>query len=160
MTSVVTGAFGYIGRYIARRLLELGEEVRTITTHPNKPNPFGHSVKAFAYRFQEPDELTSSLHGASTLYNTYWVRFEYGRATFRQAVQNTITLFDCAKKAGIERIVHVSVTHASDETDLPYYKGNYSFALLVWSISRVWRVWLIFGNALISLAFAEIPMEK
>jgi uncharacterized protein YbjT (DUF2867 family) len=124
MTSVVTGAFGYIGRYIARHLLELGEEVRTITTHPDKPNPLGHSVKAFSYRFQEPDELTSSLRGASTLYNTYWVRFEYGRATFRQAVRNTVTLFDCAKKAGIEKIVHISVTHASDETDLPYYKGK------------------------------------
>lgn len=124
MTSVVTGAFGYIGRYIARHLLELGEDVRTITTHPDKPNPFGQDVKAFFYRFHEPDELTSSLRGASTLYNTYWVRFEYGHITFRQAVHNTATLFDCARKAGIEKIVHISVTHATDETDLPYYKGK------------------------------------
>jgi uncharacterized protein YbjT (DUF2867 family) len=124
MTAVVTGAFGYIGRYIARHLLELGEDVRTITTHPDKPNPFGHSVKAFPYRFHEPDELTSSLRGASTLYNTYWVRFEYGGVTFGQAVHNTVTLFDCARKAGIEKIVHMSVTHASDKTDLPYYKGK------------------------------------
>ncbi|MGO9567583.1 MAG: hypothetical protein ACLP5H_08590 [Desulfomonilaceae bacterium] len=37
---------------------------------------------------------------------------------------------------------------------------NYSFALLVWSIPRVWRVCLIFGDELISRAFAEIPREK
>ena len=124
MASVVTGAFGYIGRYIARHLLELGEDVRTITTHPAKPNPFGHLVKASSYHFREPEKLTSSLRGASTLYNTYWVRFEYGSATFRQAVRNTVTLFDCAKKAGIEKIAHISVTHASDDTTLPYYKGK------------------------------------
>lgn len=39
--NVVTGAFGYIGRYIVRHLLDVGEQVKTVTTHPDKPNPFG-----------------------------------------------------------------------------------------------------------------------
>lgn len=124
MTSVVTGAFGYIGKYITRRLLEGGERVTTITTHPDKPNPFGDAVRAFPYNFDRPDELAASLSGASTLYNTYWVRFEYAGLTFRQAVQNTITLFECAKKAGVEKIVHISVTHASADSALPYYAGK------------------------------------
>lgn len=124
MASVVTGAFGYIGRYIARRLLDLGEQVKTVTTHPDKPNPFGNAVAAFPYNFDRPDELTASLRGASTLYNTYWIRFEYGGMTFRQAVQNTITLFACAKKAGIRKIVHVSVTQAPAGSGLPYYAGK------------------------------------
>lgn len=122
--NVVTGAFGYIGKYIAHHLLELGEPVRTITTHPNKPNPFGSAVHAFPYNFDRPDDLVACLRGASTLYNTYWIRFEYGGATFRQAVQNTATLFECARKAGIEKIVHISVTQASVHSDLPYYKGK------------------------------------
>jgi NADH dehydrogenase len=122
--NVVTGAFGYIGRYIARHLLERGEPVRTITTHPNKPNPFGGAVEAFPYNFDRPDELTATLRGASTLYNTYWVRFEYGGATFRQAVANTATLFECAKRAGVERIVHISVTRVSPDSRLPYYAGK------------------------------------
>jgi hypothetical protein len=33
---VVTGAFSYIGKYIARHLLDSGRQVRTITTHPDK----------------------------------------------------------------------------------------------------------------------------
>ena len=122
--NVVTGAFGYIGRYIARHLLGLGEQVKTVTTHPDKPNPFGNAVEAFPYNFDRPDRLIASLRGASTLYNTYWIRFEYGGATFQQAVQNTVTLFDCAKKAGIKKIVHISVTHASVESRLPYYNGK------------------------------------
>ncbi len=124
MASVVTGAFGYIGKYIARCLLQQEEQVTTITTHPNKPNPFGNAVKAFPYNFDRPDELTANLRGASTLYNTYWIRFEYGGATFRQAVNNTATLFDCAKNAGIRKIVHISVTHASPQSRLPYYAGK------------------------------------
>ncbi len=121
---VVTGAFGYIGRYITRHLLESGESVRTITTHPDKPNPFGAAVQAFPYNFERPDELTSSLRGAATLYNTYWVRFEYGGSTFQQAVQNTATLFKCARRAGVRRIVHISVTNASLESGLAYYRGK------------------------------------
>jgi uncharacterized protein YbjT (DUF2867 family) len=123
MSSVVTGAFGYIGRSIAQHLLDQGESVRTVTTHPNKPNPFGRAVQAFPFDFDRPDELVEHLRGAATLYNTYWVRFEYGGATFQQAVANTRILFDCAKKAGIERIVHISVTHAAD-SPLPYYVGK------------------------------------
>jgi uncharacterized protein YbjT (DUF2867 family) len=121
--NVVTGAFGYIGKYITRHLLEQGESVRTITTHPDKPNPFGDAVKAFPLNFAQPDALTENLHGASVLYNTYWIRFPYGGATFEQAVQNTATLFNCAKEAGVRRIVHISVTHSTD-SDLPYYRGK------------------------------------
>lgn len=122
--NVVTGAFGYIGRYIARRLLESGEAVRTITTHPDKPNPFGGAVEAFPYSFEQPDELVARLRGATALYNTYWIRFEHGGMTFQQAVRNTHTLFECARQAGVKRIIHISVTNASLESRLPYYRGK------------------------------------
>ncbi len=122
--TVVTGAFGYIGKYITRRLLEQGEAVRTITTHPDKPNPFGEAVQAFPLNFDRQDDLIENVRGASTLYNTYWIRFPYDGATFEQAVQNTATLFRCAKEAGVRKIVHISVTQASIKSDLPYYRGK------------------------------------
>ncbi len=147
--NVVTGAFGYIGKYIARRLLESGERVKTVTTHPDKPNPFGEAVEAFPYNFDRPDELIACLRGASTLFNTYWIRFEYGGATFRQAVKNSAVLFDCAKKAGITKIVHISVTHAAVESRLPYYsgKGLQERALVDSGVSyQIVRPTLVFGR--------------
>lgn len=123
-TDVVTGAFGYIGKYIARRLLDSGRRVRTVTTHPAKENPFGNDVRAFPFHFDSPELLTEHLRGARTLYNTYWIRFEYGGATFAQAVENTRTLFQCAERAGVEKIVHISVTQASEPSRLPYYRGK------------------------------------
>src|SRR5665648_163224 len=121
---VVTGSFGYIGKYITRHLLELGTEVRTITTHPDKPNPFGSRVQAFPYNFEDPASLIRSLTGATTLFNTYWIRFAYGDLTYQHALENTRTLFQCAKNAGIQKIVHISVTQASINSDLPYYNGK------------------------------------
>ncbi|MDR2401476.1 MAG: NAD-dependent epimerase/dehydratase family protein [Deferribacteraceae bacterium] len=35
----VTGAFGYSGKYLAKRLLYAGEEVITLTNSPNRPKP-------------------------------------------------------------------------------------------------------------------------
>jgi NADH dehydrogenase len=121
---VVTGAFGYIGRYVARELLSRGERVRTITTHVDKPNPFGPAVEAFPYAFDDPAALTASLRGATALYNTYWVRFDHGDSSFEKAVRNTEVLFRCAREAGVARIVQVSVTRCSAGSKLPYYAGK------------------------------------
>lgn len=121
---IVTGAFGYIGRYITAQLIADGRQVRTITTHVNKPNPFGSQVEAFPYNFTEPKRLIESLKGADTLYNTYWIRFEHDGQTFDQAVNNTKILFECAVRAGIKKVVHISVTQASVESPLPYYAGK------------------------------------
>jgi len=120
----VTGAFGYIGKYITKALLGRGGEVRTITTHPNKPSSFGATVKAFPYHFDDRDRLAQSLAGVETLYNTYWVRFPFDGQTYESALANTRTLFQCAQRAGVKRIVHISVTRASIHSDLPYYKGK------------------------------------
>jgi len=121
---VVTGAFGYSGRYIAARLLEKGHEVSTITNSPNRKNPFGGRVGASPFHFDEPARLVESLRGAEALYNTYWVRFNYGEFSHGLAVDNTIKLFSAAREAGVRRIVHVSITNPSEQSDLDYFRGK------------------------------------
>jgi uncharacterized protein YbjT (DUF2867 family) len=122
--NVITGAFGYTGKYITLRLLALGKEVRTLTGHPNKPNPFGEQVKVFPFNFDKPAELVKSLEGATTLYNTYWIRFSHGSMTFEQAVENTKKLIHAAEEAGVQRIVHVSITNPAKTSRLPYFRGK------------------------------------
>lgn len=122
--SAVTGAFGFTGKYITRRLLTMGERVRTLTGHPDRPNPFRGQIEIASLAFDRPAELVKTLRGASTLYNTYWVRFERGSVTFHGAVQNTLTLFHAAREAGVQRIVHVSITNPSLDSPLPYFRGK------------------------------------
>lgn len=122
--SVVTGAFSYTGKYIARRLLALGRRVRTLTGHPRRHDPFGGQVSVAPLSFEKPAELVESLRGAVTLYNTYWIRFERGNVTFAKAVENSRTLLRAAKEAGVKRIIHISVTNPSQDSPLPYYRGK------------------------------------
>jgi len=121
---VVTGAFGYTGKYITERLLSMGRGVRTLTGHPNRRNPFGDRVDVARFEFEDRAKLAKSLGGADTLYNTYWVRFPYGAMTFETAVRNTETLIGAAGDAGVRRIVHVSITKASEDSPFPYFRGK------------------------------------
>ena len=121
---MVTGAFGYSGKYIAQRLLDKGHTVQTITNSVNRQNPFGEKIKVSAFNFDNPEKLTQSLQGTAVLYNTYWVRFNHKTFTFANAVQNTRTLINCAKNAGVQRIVHISITNPSVESNLEYFKGK------------------------------------
>jgi uncharacterized protein YbjT (DUF2867 family) len=124
MRIAVTGAFGYSGRYIAKRLLEAGHEVITLTNSVNRPNPFGERVRAVPFNFEEPDKLRASLRGVDALVNTYWVRFNHRLFTHEQAVANTKVLFSAAKAAGAQRIVHVSITNPDRRSELPYFRGK------------------------------------
>ena len=122
--AVVTGAFSYTGRYVTRRLLDEGVRVRTLTRSPDAEDPFGGRVEVASLDFSDPDGLCGSMQGAGVFYNTYWVRYAHGRITFDLAVENTRTLFEAAKSAGVGRIVHFSVTNPSSESDLPYFRGK------------------------------------
>lgn len=121
---LVTGAFGFSGQYIARRLLEKGHTVRTLTNSPESENPFGAQIAARAYHFDDPPKLAESLRGATVLYNTYWVRFNYPGFSHADAVQNTLRVFAAAREAGVRRVVHVSITNPSEDSPLEYFRGK------------------------------------
>jgi len=120
----VTGAYSYTGKYIARRLLERGDQVITLTNHPNRSNPFAGRVFAFPLDFKQQDQLIASLNGIDTLFNTYWVRFDRGKNTQARAVKNTQVLIDAASKAKVKQIVHISITNPSLTSSLPYFRGK------------------------------------
>ncbi len=121
---VVTGAFGYSGRYIAARLLEAGVRVRTITNSPERASALRGRIKAYPFHFDEPGKLVESLRGATVLYNTYWVRFNAREFRHSIAVDNTLTLFQAAKEAGVTRVVHISITNPSEDSPLEYFHGK------------------------------------
>lgn len=123
-TDLVTGAFSYSGAQIAGRLLDAGHSVRTLTYHPDRPHPLRASIEALEYRFDDPAALARSLAGVSTLYNTFWIRFDHGRTSFANAVESSRMLFFAAKRAGVQRIVHLSITNPSLESPLPYFRGK------------------------------------
>ncbi len=120
---IVTGAFSYSGAAIASELMARGHQVRTITGHPDRA-PAGTEIECRPLDFGNIGELAESMTGAQCLYNTYWVRFAHGDISHELAVTNSKILFAAAARAGIQRIVHVSITHPSLASADSYFRGK------------------------------------
>ena len=119
---VVTGAFGYSGRAIARALQERDRRVRTLTGHPGRAGA-DSTIETRALDFEDLPGLAESLRGTTTLYNTYWVRFAHGRTDHNVAVENSRALFNAARRAGVPYPYFrgkALVERALAETGLPY----------------------------------------
>lgn len=123
--AVVTGAFSYAGGVIARRLVDQGCEVVSLS---RQAAPAGHplagAVSVEPLQFGDAGALVRALTGADVLFNTYWIRFARQGATFEGAVDNSRVLFEAARQADVGRIVHLSVTKASASSPFAYFRGK------------------------------------
>src|SRR6266567_4058787 len=149
---VVTGAFSFTGRFIARRLAALERPIKTLTNHAQRPGAqeIQQEIKAQVAPLQFTDRpaLVESLRGADVLYNTYWVRFHHGRVRFGDAVANTRVLLGAARDAGVRKVVHISVSNPSEDSELDYYAGKARTERVVRESGLAWaivRPTLIFG---------------
>jgi uncharacterized protein YbjT (DUF2867 family) len=145
---VVTGAFSYTGRFIARKLLDDGRRVRTLTNHPQRPGAAEVEVDVAPLTFTDRAGLVESLRGADVFYNTYWVRFHHGGIGFGDAVANTRILMSAAAEAGVRKVVHISVSNPSLDSRLDYYAGKARTEEIVRESGLPWaivRPTLIFG---------------
>ncbi len=123
-TDAVTGATSYTGRFIAERLVAMGRSVIDLTRSPQAPHPLGDSARSAALDFDHPDRLATTLEGVDTLYNTFWIRFERGPITYPWAVERSRILFGAAARAGVRRIVHISVINASHDAPTAYFRAK------------------------------------
>ena len=123
---VVTGAFGYSGRWVAHHLLQQDVRVRTLTNAVGRDDPFEGCVEVHGLDFTDMDRLVASLKGAEVLYNTYWVRYNKSGKRFAHAtaVENTRILFEAARRAGVKRVVHFSVANPTKAPHWTYFEGK------------------------------------
>lgn len=145
----VTGAFGYSGKYITQRLLDAGHEVLTLTNSAQRANPFGGRVRAYPFQFDDWPQMAETLRGVKVLYNTYWVRFNHAMFQHETAVTNTLALFKAAQAAGVERVVHVSITNPAPDSPLEYFSGKAQLeqALIASGLSyAILRPTVLFGK--------------
>lgn len=123
-TDAVTGATSYTGRFVDQRLVTNGRTVIDLTRDPRDPHPLGDLVSSAALDFDHPDQLVRTLKGTDTLYNTFWIRFERGPITYDWAIDRTRTLFEAARRAGVRRIVNLSVINAARDAPTAYFRAK------------------------------------
>lgn len=146
---VVTGAYSYTGRFIARRLMAHGRRLKTLTNHPRRPGAEDIAAEVAPLQFTDRAGLVDSLRGADVLYNTYWVRFNHGRLNFGDAVANTRILLGAARDAGVRKVVHISVSNPSVDSPFDYYAAKARTESVVHDSRLAWaiiRPTLIYGQ--------------
>ena len=122
MTVLITGASGFIGGAIAECLVNR-DTVRSLSSHPGK-NRFGGRVHTFPYDFERPERMAAAFEDVDVFVNSFYVRFKHGPWTFARAVEQSRALIALAREAGVHKIVHVSVSNARENSELPYYANK------------------------------------
>jgi uncharacterized protein YbjT (DUF2867 family) len=139
----VTGAFGFTGRAIAEQLLAAGREVVTLSRRSGAGDPLRDRLRVEPF---EPDaagaedRIASALAGVDTLYDTYWLRFPRAGMTYERAVGHHAVLVAAARRAGVRRVVLVSVVNAAVDAPTPYVRAKAAVEALVRSSGLEWSI--------------------
>jgi len=123
MLDAVTGAFSFTGRAIAGRLLSEGRDVVTLVRRHGAPDADGR-IRTAIVTLDDAAALLDALRGVDTLYNTHWIRFARGKLSFDLATDRTLRLLDAARRAGVRRVIHVSVVNASETAPTAYFRAK------------------------------------
>ena len=131
MKFLVTGATGFIGGAVARRLSESGHEVRALVRPGRDSSNLEHiGVHPVAGDLSDEDALVRAFDGIDGLFNVaghyaFWAR---DRSIFYKTnVDGVKTVLNAARKAGVKRVVHTSTVatlkwpgpgRVADETSL------------------------------------------
>ena len=112
MTTLVTGATGFLGSAVARALLDRGEAVRVLVRRESdRRNIDSLDVELAEGNLNDPQSLRNAVKGCRTLYHAaadyrLWVKDP--KELYDTNVAGTRALLRSASEAGVERIVYTS----------------------------------------------------
>ena len=116
--SLVTGASGFVGGAVVRRLREAGADIRCLVRSEGRAagRPWLRApVTVVTGNLEEPATLRRAMEGCDVLINclglnSFW---ETDRRAYRTTnVEGTATLMHAALEAGVSKVVHVSTVMA------------------------------------------------
>jgi uncharacterized protein YbjT (DUF2867 family) len=144
-TIALTGATGFLGRYVVRELLSRGSSVRIMVRDRDKAKrvlPNSSSIDVVHGDCLDYDAVASLVTGATACINTLGIIREAPRGqTFRKIhVQAVQTLVEACNVEGINRIAHVSAMGVSESGRAEYQRTKWEGEQLVRGSGMPWTI--------------------
>ncbi len=112
MTALVTGASGFIGRAVTRRLLEAGERVRVLVRSRERFSGLGiEGVEVFEGDITDAEAVDRAVRGIECVYAVAGTFREpnLSDARYREVnVEGVRNIMEAARRHGARRVVHCS----------------------------------------------------
>jgi uncharacterized protein YbjT (DUF2867 family) len=120
---IVTGASGYVGSHITRKLVEAGEPVRAFVRNKSSAGEEGRlegmGVELMEGDVTRPETLEPILQDATAIVHTVAIAIEKGGRNYEAInYQGTVNLVNAAQIAGVRRFINISQLGA--DSKLPY----------------------------------------
>ena len=125
MTTLVTGASGFLGSHVARQLVARGEDVRVLMRASSTNRAVADlSLEYVTGDLRDPDSLARAMNGVKRVFHVaadyrLWAR--RSKDIYDSNVGGTKNLLEAAKRAGVEQLIYTSTvaTIAVDRPQLP-----------------------------------------
>jgi dihydroflavonol-4-reductase len=125
MSTLVTGAAGFLGSHVARQLVARGEEVRVLM----RPSSSNRAISDLSLEYvtgdlRDADSLDRAMKGVKRVFHVaadYRLWAKRPQDIYDSNVGGTKNLLNAAKRAGIEQLIYTSTvaTIAVDRPELP-----------------------------------------
>jgi dihydroflavonol-4-reductase len=107
--TLVTGATGFIGWHVAKKLLERGQRVRALVRDPGKLREL--DPEQIAGDLRDPESLRLAVRDCAVVYHVaadYRLWAKNPAELYESNVEGTRNLLQAARNAGVERVVYTS----------------------------------------------------
>ena len=125
MTTLVTGAAGFLGSHVARQLVARGDDVRVLLRTSSTNRAIADlSLEYVTGDLRDPASLDRAMKGVKRVFHVaadyrLWAR--RSREIYDSNVGGTKNLLEAAKRVGVEQLIYTSTvaTIAVDRPKLP-----------------------------------------
>ncbi|HML21285.1 MAG TPA: complex I NDUFA9 subunit family protein [Aggregatilinea sp.] len=126
---LVTGAAGYVGHTLVRRLVDAGQPVRAMVHSPARAEArladVRDRIEMVPGDVTRPDTLPPALDGVQAVVHLVAIAIEKGGATYEKInTDGTINLIEAAKAARVRRFVNMSQNGADSASPYRFLRSK------------------------------------